>query len=253
MIGHYPNRVSIREPAIEVNNEEDDKKCVRPSFSTLFDSTVLTTFLVPPVGKKPRIFADIEEELKALKEEERVLAEKESAELDGLNSKPSTRPNTPGHGLDDSNRPITPNRPTTPNQGLSTKGVYLSILDGSGRPETSANDGGKSHKHHRKSKSRHKYIVRGINNAGTGPWSDSSYSTYTESAPPDIPKPPFVAKAFLSSLLFEWYAPPDNGALTGYEFCVQHTGKMFKLPRGKLEFLMENFQPGNSYCAKVKI
>lgn len=98
------------------------------------------------------------------------------------------------------------------------------------------------------------FRIRGINEAGCGPWSDHTYSTFTVATAPAVPKPPHIAEATLRSILFAW-EPPNNGgsAITGYDIILKNLdNKMIALPRSSVSYLWEGLFPGRSYFIRVQ-
>ena len=99
----------------------------------------------------------------------------------------------------------------------------------------------------------YKFQMRAVNDTGAGPWSDASFSVLSETTVPHPPEPPVVQEANLTSLLFRWNAPEEQGgsAITGFRFNVQHTGEVVDLPRSCTTQLVEFLHPGKGYRARV--
>jgi Fibronectin type III domain len=67
--------------------------------------------------------------------------------------------------------------------------------------------------------------VRGVNAAGTGPWSPESFSATTSPDVPGKPEPPEVIEKTMSTLTFRWSSPHDGGsAITGFSVEEDETG-----------------------------
>lgn len=94
--------------------------------------------------------------------------------------------------------------------------------------------------------------VRGVNEAGPGPWSPASYSIMTLATPPNLPARPFIEARSMTSIRFAWHAPDGNGsAITGYVVGIQHSGKEHKVPRSQLHWDLESLLPGKKYFIRV--
>lgn len=98
----------------------------------------------------------------------------------------------------------------------------------------------------------YRFQIRGINKAGAGVWSVSSVSLFTSPKEPDAPYAPHVIDSTLTTILFEWYPPAQNGsAITGYRIYIEHTGQYINLERTQTKYLLENLQPGKVYRMQV--
>ena len=99
----------------------------------------------------------------------------------------------------------------------------------------------------------YRFRVRGVNKGGRGPWSEPSYSYFTQSIPPDAPATPKIKQALLTSLTFVWHAPDFHGAsIIGYHVQIQHTGKLIKLERTQLTYCLTGLLPGHVYRIRVR-
>ena len=98
------------------------------------------------------------------------------------------------------------------------------------------------------------FRIRGINEAGVGPWSQPTYSTFTVAIAPAVPRPPRIAEATLRSILFAWDPPANGGsAITGYDIILKNLdNKLIALPRSSVSYLWEGLFPGRSYFIKVQ-
>jgi len=97
-----------------------------------------------------------------------------------------------------------------------------------------------------------RFQITGINRMGSGPPSPISYSVSTKSAEPSVPAAPFIAKATLTTVKFQWHAPDDNGsAVVGYRIFIKHTKKSIDLPRTQTTYKLFNLRPGKSYYLRV--
>ena len=97
------------------------------------------------------------------------------------------------------------------------------------------------------------FRTRGMNEAGVGPWSDATFSTFTLPTKPSVPSRPTIAQATLRTILFQW-DPPDTGgsAITGYTLLLKNTGRTVHLPRSAVTYLWEGLFPGRAYYLKVQ-
>ena len=94
--------------------------------------------------------------------------------------------------------------------------------------------------------------VRGVNEAGAGPWSPASYSIMTLATAPSTPLRPFIETRGMTSIRFAWHAPDGNGsAVTGYTINVKHTGKEHRVPRSQLHWDLVSLLPGKQYFIRI--
>jgi hypothetical protein len=98
-----------------------------------------------------------------------------------------------------------------------------------------------------------RFRLTGLNRLGAGPASQISYSVYTNAAEPCKPLPPFIAKATLTTIKFQWHAPDDQGAaIIGYRIQIKHLNNRIEdLPRSQTTYKLYNLRPGQSYFVKV--